>query len=84
MSFVAVALCSSEFQPNSEYPDWLWTLLDGQPTREELIRESLVFYNEGGYDAVLENMSEEKLRRLFRLDARMRIKQSNAQGGLRL
>jgi hypothetical protein len=67
-------------QPDEEYPAWLWSLLDSKATREELLREAELYFNEseGGYDSVLEKMDDEKLQRLFRLDARDRIKASNS------
>lgn len=71
-------------QPDADYPPWLWTLLDPELTREELRREAEGHFADGGdsYDAVLDNMDEKKLIRLFRLDQRARIKEQNSLGGL--
>jgi large subunit ribosomal protein L54 len=68
-------------QPDSDYPDWLWRLLDSKPTRQELLREAEGYFAVGGYDEVLDKMDEDRLRRLFRLDARERIREQNSFGG---
>lgn len=72
----------NRLQPDSEYPDWLWGLLDTRLTREELLREAESHFANGGYDEVLDKMDEKKLVRLFRLDSRARIKENNSMGGL--
>lgn len=63
--------------PDDAYPEWLWRLKDPQPTREELLREAQGHYDRGGFDAIFDNMEAAALKRLFRLDARMRIKDEN-------
>ncbi|GBG84401.1 hypothetical protein CBR_g38683 [Chara braunii] len=50
---------------DSEYPDWLWTLLDKQPTLSELQRKDI--------DA----MEEKEIMRLLKLDNRKKIKEEN-------
>lgn len=52
--------------PESEYPDWLWGLLDKRPPLSELRRK----------DA--ESLPFEDLKRLVKLDNRSRIKENNA------
>lgn len=69
-------------QPDEEYPAWLWGLLDVKDTREELLREANALFDVGGYDEVLEKMDEEKLKRLFRLDSRERIRTRNSFGSI--
>lgn len=64
-------------QQDSEYPEWLWTLLEPKETREALTRKVRALYEAGGYDAVFEGMNDAELTRLFRLDARQRIKDEN-------
>lgn len=63
----------------AEYPAWLWALLDARATRQELAREAEALHARGGFDAVFDGMAEERLRRLFRLEARERIRASNAR-----
>lgn len=67
------------YQADHEYPNWLWRLLEPEPTKEELFREVQKLYDNGGYDAVFDGIPESKLIRLFRLHARERIKQNNAK-----
>ncbi|KAG9452162.1 hypothetical protein H6P81_005066 [Aristolochia fimbriata] len=52
--------------PDSEYPDWLWDLLDKRPALSELRRKDL------------ETLPYEDLRRFVKLDNRQRIKENNA------
>lgn len=65
-------------KPDSEYPDWLWTLLEPGRTQEELFREADGYYQKGGYDAVFANMDEKDIRRLLKLSNTERIKNNNA------
>ncbi|XP_068650960.1 large ribosomal subunit protein mL54-like [Aristolochia californica] len=51
--------------PDSEYPDWLWHLLDKRPALSELKRKDL------------ETLPCEDLRRFVKLDNRERIKENN-------
>ncbi|KAL9238119.1 hypothetical protein vseg_012589 [Gypsophila vaccaria] len=51
---------------DSEYPDWLWHILDKRPALSELQRK----------DA--ESLSYEDLKRFVKLDNRARIKESNS------
>lgn len=62
----------------------MWTLLDVKPTRQELLREAEALFAVGGYDEVLDKMEEEKLKRLFRLDSKERIRDKNSFGNLGL
>ncbi|KAG7395129.1 hypothetical protein PHYBOEH_004202 [Phytophthora boehmeriae] len=55
-----------ELKDRSEYPDWLWTLLDTQPTLGELERM--------GFD----NLEEEQQRRYLKLSSRRAVKDMNA------
>jgi hypothetical protein len=48
------------------------------PSRQELIREAETYYANGGYEAVLNQMDETKLLRLFKLHAKGRIKDANS------
>ena len=66
-------------QPDSEYPEWLWRLHDPLPTKQELLREAQEHFDNGGYEEVLDKMGERDLRRLFKLDAKERIKSDNAR-----
>ncbi|CAN6448525.1 unnamed protein product [Victoria cruziana] len=52
--------------PDSEYPDWLWHLIDKKPPLSELKRTKL------------ETLPYEDLRRFYKLDNRARIKENNA------
>ncbi|XP_014507403.1 54S ribosomal protein L37, mitochondrial [Vigna radiata var. radiata] len=52
--------------PDSEYPDWLWHLLDKRPALSELRRKNI------------ETLSYEDLKRFVKLDNRARIKESNS------
>ncbi|GAB2219341.1 hypothetical protein Droror1_Dr00006976 [Drosera rotundifolia] len=52
--------------PDSEYPDWLWRLLDKRPALSELQRK----------DA--ESLPFEDLKRFVKLDNRARIKENNS------
>lgn len=51
--------------PDSEYPDWLWHLLDKRPALSELRRKSV------------ESLPYEALKRFVKLDNRARIKENN-------
>lgn len=53
--------------PDSEYPDWLWGLLDKRPGLSELRRRAI------------ESLSHEDLKRLVKLDNRARIKENNSR-----
>lgn len=53
-------------KPDSEYPDWLWHLLDKQPPLSELERKDP------------STMSFPELQRFVKLDNRRRIKENNA------
>lgn len=64
-------------QDDAEYPEWLWRIQDPLPTKEELLREASAHFTTGGYDEVFDKMQEDDLKRLFRLDARERIKTEN-------
>ncbi|KAJ8750078.1 hypothetical protein K2173_013993 [Erythroxylum novogranatense] len=52
--------------PDSEYPDWLWHLLDKRSALSELRRKET------------EHLSYEDLRRFVKLDNRARIKENNS------
>lgn len=52
--------------PDSEYPDWLWHLLDKRPALSELQRKQA------------EALSFEDLKRFVKLDNRARIKENNS------
>lgn len=52
--------------PDSEYPDWLWRLLDKRPALSELRRKNV------------ETLPYEDLRRFVKLDNRARIKENNS------
>ncbi|KAJ8544019.1 hypothetical protein K7X08_025637 [Anisodus acutangulus] len=52
--------------PDSEYPDWLWHLLDKRPALSELRRKDL------------ESLSYDDLKRFVKLDTRARIKENNS------
>ncbi|XP_042498394.1 uncharacterized protein LOC122076860 isoform X3 [Macadamia integrifolia] len=56
----------SKIMPESEYPDWLWHLLDKQPALSELRKKNV------------ETLPYEKLERFVKLDNRARIKDSNS------
>ncbi|KAL8211054.1 hypothetical protein R6Q57_005491 [Mikania cordata] len=51
--------------PDSEYPEWLWCLLDKKPALSELRRKKI------------ETLSYEDLKRFVKLDNRARIKENN-------
>ncbi|GFY87349.1 mitochondrial ribosomal protein L37 [Actinidia rufa] len=51
---------------DSEYPDWLWHLLDKHPALSELRRKKI------------ETLPYEDLKRFVKLDNRARIKQNNS------
>nr|XP_043634111.1 54S ribosomal protein L37, mitochondrial-like [Erigeron canadensis]XP_043634112.1 54S ribosomal protein L37, mitochondrial-like [Erigeron canadensis] len=52
--------------PDSEYPDWLWHLLDKKPALSELRRKNI------------ESLPYEDLKRFVKLDNRSRIKENNS------
>lgn len=52
--------------PDSEYPDWLWHLLDKRPPLSELRRKDT------------QTLPYEDLKRFVKLDNRARIKENNA------
>ncbi|KAJ4951274.1 hypothetical protein NE237_028106 [Protea cynaroides] len=52
--------------PDSEYPDWLWHLLDKRPALSELRRKNV------------ETLPYEVLKRFVKLDNRARIKENNS------
>lgn len=52
--------------PDSEYPDWLWHLLDKRPALSELRRKNL------------ESLPYDDLKRFVKLDTRARIKENNS------
>ncbi|XP_057982773.1 large ribosomal subunit protein mL54-like [Malania oleifera] len=54
-----------KISPDSEYPDWLWHLLDKRPALSELKRKNI------------ETLPYEDLRRFVKLDNRARIKENN-------
>lgn len=51
---------------DSEYPDWLWHLLDNKPALSELRRKNT------------ESLPYEDLKRFVKLDNRARIKENNS------
>ncbi|KQJ91736.1 54S ribosomal protein L37, mitochondrial [Brachypodium distachyon] len=55
-----------KIQPDAEYPDWLWHLVDKRPVLSELRRK----------DA--KELPYEDLKRFVKLDNRFRIKENNA------
>lgn len=52
--------------PDSEYPDWLWHLLDKRPALSELRRKDI------------DTLPYEDLKRYVKLDNRARIKENNS------
>ncbi|XP_052191416.1 54S ribosomal protein L37, mitochondrial [Diospyros lotus] len=52
--------------PDSEYPEWLWHLLDKRPALSELRRKNI------------ETLPYEDLKRFVKLDNRARIKENNS------
>ncbi|KAL6960466.1 hypothetical protein U1Q18_041018 [Sarracenia purpurea var. burkii] len=52
--------------PDSEYPDWLWHLLDKRTALSELRRKNI------------ETLPYEELKRFVKLDNRARIKENNS------
>ncbi|XP_010551921.1 PREDICTED: 54S ribosomal protein L37, mitochondrial isoform X2 [Tarenaya hassleriana] len=52
--------------PDSEYPDWLWHLLDKHPALSELRRKDV------------ETLPYDDLKRFVKLDTRARIKENNS------
>ncbi|OMO73604.1 Mitochondrial ribosomal protein [Corchorus capsularis] len=52
--------------PDSEYPDWLWHLLDKRPALSELRRKNV------------DTLPYEDLKRFVKLDNRARIKENNS------
>ncbi|XWS30463.1 hypothetical protein CRYUN_Cryun24cG0119900 [Craigia yunnanensis] len=55
-----------KIMPDSEYPDWLWHLLDKHPALSELRRKNIV------------TLPYEDLIRFVKLDNRARIKENNS------
>ncbi|KAK7271138.1 hypothetical protein RJT34_26786 [Clitoria ternatea] len=55
-----------KIQPDSEYPEWLWHLLDKRPALSELRRKNV------------ETLPYEDLKRFVKLDNRARIKENNS------
>ncbi|MED6168670.1 hypothetical protein PIB30_013653 [Stylosanthes scabra] len=55
-----------KIQPDSEYPDWLWHLLDKRPALSELRRKDI------------QKLPYEDLKRFVKLDNRARIKENNS------
>ncbi|GJN25966.1 hypothetical protein PR202_gb13856 [Eleusine coracana subsp. coracana] len=55
-----------KIQPDSEYPDWLWHMLDKRPVLSELRRKDP------------KTLEYEDLKRFVKLDNRARIKENNA------
>ncbi|XP_057737533.1 54S ribosomal protein L37, mitochondrial [Arachis stenosperma] len=55
-----------KIQPDSEYPDWLWHLLDKRPALSELRRKDI------------NKLPYEDLKRFVKLDNRARIKENNS------
>ncbi|KAG4180341.1 hypothetical protein ERO13_A10G160300v2 [Gossypium hirsutum] len=55
-----------KIMPDSEYPDWLWHLLDKRPALSELRRKNI------------ETLPYEDLKRFVKLDNRARIKENNS------
>ncbi|WCJ27510.1 Mitochondrial ribosomal protein L37 [Euphorbia peplus] len=53
--------------PDSEYPDWLWHLLDKRTALSELRRKNV------------ETLSYDDLKRFVKLDTRARIKENNSE-----
>jgi len=51
--------------PDSDYPDWLWHLLDKRPALSELRRKNI------------ETLAYDDLKRFVKLDNRARIKENN-------
>jgi len=52
--------------PDSDYPDWLWHLLDKRPALSELRRQNI------------ETLAYDNLKRFVKLDNRARIKDNNS------
>ncbi|KAL1211266.1 hypothetical protein V5N11_023295 [Cardamine amara subsp. amara] len=52
--------------PDSDYPDWLWHLLDKRPALSELRRKNV------------ENLPYDDLKRFVKLDTRAKIKENNS------
>ncbi|GMI93985.1 hypothetical protein like AT5G14290 [Hibiscus trionum] len=55
-----------KIMPDSEYPDWLWHLLNKHPALSELRRKNI------------ETLPYEDLKRFVKLDNRARIKENNS------
>ena len=59
-----------ELRPDSEYPEWIWTLHQERPTLQALKTR---------HEEDPESLSQEEQRRLFKLWNRSRIKENNAE-----
>lgn len=71
-------ICTALHQkPDDEYPDWLWSLLDRPASKEELMQEAEEHFRTGGLDGVLDNMDDARIKRLFKITAKERIKEGN-------
>ncbi|KAE8705045.1 TMV resistance protein N-like [Hibiscus syriacus] len=55
-----------KIMPDSEYPDWLWHLLEKRPALSELRRKNI------------ETLPYEDLKRFVKMDNRARVKENNS------